>query len=254
MMTKDNIINKIKPYIENHDHIIAAWEGGSRATGNEDIYSDLDLMIVTDNHQKESVFKTLVDYFDTEYGIERQYRVKEPTWHGFSQIFLKLKGTPDYFYIDMAVMTKDTEDKFISRKRHGHGNIWFDKEGILDDSPLPKEIIQEKGKTLYERATSVDFLFIIETNKYIYRQNFSEAFTSMVRFLQNSASVIFNLEHRPYQVDFGLRYAYKAYPEYDFNLVDSCLKAYSIASLEEAFTALLKRYETLKQKHRPNTL
>ncbi len=252
-MTKQEIIKKIRSNIENNENIVAAWEGGSKATGNEDMYSDLDLMIVTQNDSKEITFNTMIDYFASEFGIEHFYRVKEPTWHGFSQAFIKLKDTPDYFYIDMAVMTKNTEDKFYSENRHGKAAAWFDKEGILDSNPLPKATIENKKNVLYERATAIDFLFIIETKKQLYRENFTEAFTSMYRFLQSSASVLFNLEHRPYQVDFGLRYAYRAYSKEDFNTIETCLKANSLSTLNKAFSDLLIRYEVLKQKHRPNS-
>lgn len=252
-MTKKEIIKKLRPFVEANQEIVAAWEGGSNATGNEDMYSDLDLMIVTQNESKERVYDLLVDYLESEFGIERKYRVKEPTWHGFSQGFFKLKNTPEYFYIDMAVMTKDTDDKFTSEHRHGKATIWFDKENVIDTRPLSNDIIKQKIETMYKRATDVDFLFIIETKKQLYRHNFSEAFTAMYRFLQSSASVMFNLEHRPYQVDFGLRYAYRAYSTQDFSIIESCLKAGSISSLHNAFSALLKRYETLKDKHTPNT-
>lgn len=250
-MTKTEIIKKLRPFLEINQDIVAAWEGGSNATGNEDMYSDLDLMIVTQNESKEKVYHLMVDYLQSEFGVERQYRVKEPTWHGFSQGFFKLKNTPEYFYIDMAVMTKDTDDKFISEQRHGKANIWFDKENVLDTKPLASDVIKQKVDTMTKRATDIDFLFIIETKKQIYRQNFTEAFTAMYRFLQSSASVMFNLEHRPYQVDFGLRYAYRAYSTHDFSIIERCLKADSISSLDSAFSALLKRYELLKDKHAP---
>lgn len=252
-MTKADIIKKLRPYIENNQDIVAAWEGGSKATGRADMYSDLDLMIVTQNDSKEMVFNTIIAYLELAFGIERQYRVKEPAWHGFSQGFFKLKHTPAYFYIDLAVMTKDTDDKFISEHRHGNAVIWFDKEDVLDSTPLSFKTIEQKIATTYSHATDVDFLFIIETKKQLYRQNFSEAFTAMYRFLQSSASVMFNIEHRPYQVDFGLRYAYRTYSESDFSIIEMCLKANSVSTLNNAFSALLKRYEMLKDMHKPNT-
>ncbi|MFW6319100.1 MAG: hypothetical protein ACOC1L_02835, partial [Bacillota bacterium] len=116
-MTKEDIITILKPYLEKLIDVVAAWEGGSKATNTDDMYSDLDLMIVTHNNSKEQVYKLVVDYLDTTFGIERHHRVKEPAWHGFSQGFFKLKNTPEYFYIDVAIMTEDIDDKFISEKR-----------------------------------------------------------------------------------------------------------------------------------------
>lgn len=248
MKTRKEFCNEIREMIFANKEIIAAWEGGSAATGFLDEYSDLDLVIVCNDQAVETIFAEFEEYLVGHYGIERKFRVPEPAWHGFSQCFYQISNVPNLFYLDIAVIKKSLPDKFTESDRHGNAEIWFEKEPIIDSTPTPPEEVRKKAERYYKIATQVDFLTILEIKKAIARKNFTEAFTSYYQFIARNLGIMLNLKYRPCKVDFGLRYGYRDYDKNDHDLIESSFKVNSIDELAHKFRIIEKRYHTLKDE------
>jgi len=90
--------SKLKELLQNKPQVLAAWEGGSAATGFLDDYSDLDLGIVTDKDMADELFGLIEEFFCADYGIIAKFRMPEPAWHGMSQCFYLLDKLPPLFY------------------------------------------------------------------------------------------------------------------------------------------------------------
>lgn len=228
--------------------VIAVWEGGSAATGFVDDFSDMDLIIVCEDDSVEFVFQMLESHFSSHYGIERKYRVPEPTWHGFSQCFYKIGNVPELFYMDVAVIKKSIPDKFTESDRHGEAAVWFEKELVMDSTPAPKEKVEARCKQFYNMVIQSDFLMCIEIRKNLARNRYAEAFPFYFRFVSTQLAVMLNLKYRPEKVDFGLRYASRDYDKDDAKLIETLLQSNSIESLSQNFEKAILRYESLKEE------
>mgnify|MGYP000521895266 CR=1 FL=1 len=247
MVKRKDVVLGLKSVLEEQEYVYAAWEGGSAATKKLDEYSDLDVMIVCKDDFVEEVLSLLDDHLEYTYGVKRKYRVPEPTWHGFSQVFYQIKGSEPLFYLDLAVIKESIPDKFTDVSRHGEGVFWFLKKDIFAEKNEQIEDVIERCKVFYKRATESDFLLILETQKAIARGVFVEAFPMYYGFIVRHLAVLLNLKHRKEKVDFNLRYLSRDYDAEDVDLVDKALKVSSMDEMEELFTKLLDYYEELKE-------
>lgn len=245
MFDRNEVSRLIREWTEKDDRVRAIWEGGSAATGHLDEWSDLDLSIVVTENAVEEVFSYLDLQFAHTFGIRRKYRVPEPAWHGFSQCFYQIDRVPPLFYLDIALIKTSLPDKFIQPDRHGNAVVWFDKDGWYQPVPSTTEEMVKRCKTAYKNATTADFVTAIEVRKQLARERFSEAFPMYYAYLARHLAPLLNLKHRPAKVDFGLRYAYRDYPEEDAKLVENALRACSIDVLSSMFDRLERRFAEL---------
>ena len=248
MISKQVIRTELSQLLYELPTVIAAWEGGSAATGFLDDFSDMDLIIVCEDEAVESIFEQLESYFESRCGIERRYRVPEPTWHGFSQCFYKVKNVPPLFYLDIAVVKKSIPDKFTESDRHGIAAIWFEKEPTVNTAPCPIDKRDSRCRQFYATATQSDFLMVLEIQKNLGRNRFAEAFPFYYQFVSRQLGILLNLKYRPEKVDFGLRYASRDYSAEDAALVEQLLQCGSMEALKSNFELALSRYEALKQE------
>lgn len=248
MKTREQVADELKKLLVKDRNIIAAWEGGSAATGFMDEFSDLDLAVVCEDEAVEKIFGKLEKFIEKNYGIERKYRVPEPAWHGFSQCFYKVGNVPELYYLDIAVIKRSIQDKFTESDRHGDAVVWFEKEKMIDPTPTSKEKVTEKGRKYFKFISDSDFLMITELKKAIARKNFTEAFPAYYRLIASNLGVLLNLKYRPCKVDFGIRYAYRDFPKKEVNLISDSFKVGSIDEIEAKSMKVIKRIEELKKE------
>jgi predicted nucleotidyltransferase len=252
MFNRIEIVLKIKDFLVSHKDVIAAWEGGSVATGYNDDISDLDVMIVTQDNNVEQIFIELEGFLTKQFGIKRKFRIPEPAWHGFSQCFYEIDKAPELFYLDISVLKRTLEQKMTERDRHGKASIWVDKELLINTNPTQEKSILEKGRQYYHIATGADFITRLEIRKAIKRKNFLEAMPLYYNFISRNITYLLNLKHRPNKVDFGMRYIYRDYSKQDSSLIENSLKVNNIEELEDKFNTLEKTFfvliEELKEK------
>jgi len=250
MNTPEQVTSELKSFLSGRDEVIAAWEGGSAATGYKDVYSDLDLSIVCRDDSIEAVISQLDGFLGERYGILKRLRMPEPAWHGFSQIFYLLSDTPEFYYLDLAFIRRSVHDRFTARDRHGEAVVWFEKEPIVDTAPTPPEQVLEKARKFYATALEQGFVLEIEVGKALARDRVSEAFPFYYQYIVRNLGVMLNLRHRPQKVDFGLRYAYRDYPPEDAALVERLLLVKSSDDLRSKFLEARERYSQLAEELR----
>jgi hypothetical protein len=243
---KDQLKLELKNLLFDQKFVLTAFEGGSKATGFMDDYSDLDLLIISEDNAVEQVFILVESFLSEKYGIKRKYRVPEPTWHGFSQSFYQIDHMPPFFYIDLAVAKLSTPDKFTDTARHGQGFVWFDKHSDYKVILETDDQVYQRCKKYYHMVTESDFLIQIEIEKNIQRGRYSEAFPFYYQFITRQLGVMLNLKHRKNKVDFGIRYHYRDYDSFDQQLINTCLKSKDIQDLKENYALAKQRYEALK--------
>jgi predicted nucleotidyltransferase len=246
MNDSQSIKTSLKALLQKQDNVLAAWEGGSVATGFSDRYSDLDLSIVIKAKDTNPIFALLEEYFSTNYGIERQFRMPEPTWHGMSQCFYLLKDTEDCFYCDIVVMPVDTQDKFTAWDRHGRAQVWFDKAGVFSSEATPPEDIRELCVKMFKAATTTDFLSILELQKALARGNWIHSHLNYMIFLNRHLVPLLNLKYRPAKADFGIRYTDRDFPTTEVKRLEDLLRIADIDTVRAKSEDALSWFAELK--------
>lgn len=248
MHSKQQIQSQLRALLESDSTIVAAWEGGSKATGFEDEFSDLDLAIVVEDEALESVMSKVNDFLETQYGIQALYRIPEPAWHGFSQLFIQLKDTHPLFYLDLAFIKKSQPNKLTESDRHGQAYVYFDKEQLYDPTPSSTSEIEKRAKQFYHMATASSFLLRLEIKKQLARKRLLEAYPMVLGFVQRNLAILWNLKYRPQKVDFGLRYGYRDYPLEIQEWLVRIYQAGSIERLQELFPLLEQHFLDLEKE------
>ncbi|MDA3885512.1 MAG: nucleotidyltransferase domain-containing protein [Candidatus Delongbacteria bacterium] len=248
MKVTEKINTEFKELLYNEKNVIAAWEGGSAATGFYDEYSDLDLAIVCEDDAVEDIFKLIESHIEKNYGIINKFRIPEPAWHGFSQCFYKIDNVPKLYYLDIAVIKRSVEDKFTAKDRHGNAVVWFEKEKMIDPTPTTEEEVKAKGKKFYKMVTGADWLSITELKKQLSRGYYAESISQYNQLVMRNLGVMLNLKYRPCKVDFGTRYYYRDLPKEVFAKFERLLKNGSINELKENSVKLLEWYGSLKKE------
>jgi predicted nucleotidyltransferase len=226
---RNKIKEEMRKIYDSDQRIISVWEGGSAATGFLDEYSDLDLAIICEDDDIESVFEKTEKYLKETYGIIQKFRMPEPNWHGHSQCFYIIDNCPKYFYVDLLIEKESATNRFTESDRHGNAVIWFDKKSLIDSTPTPKEKVIKKGKQSYKLVNDSFILSIFEVKKQIARGKIVDAYVNYYALI-NRLSSLLNLKYRPEKVDFGLRYTHRDFPIEETDLL---VNLYSISNLKE---------------------
>lgn len=252
MYSRKDVKERLREWAFNQPELLAAWEGGSAATGFVDDYSDLDVCLVCKDQIVEDVFEAIESDFKKAFGIVNQYRLPEPTWHGFSQGFYKLGDVEALFYVDICVIKESLmgqmEDRLTESDRHGDAVIWFDKNHMVQTDATPKALTEKRLKKVYDAAIQLDFVMELEVRKAIARGNFLEAFPRYYTFLTRNLIPLMNLKYRPVKCDFGPRYIYREFPYEEAQFVERCMKVHTIDMMKEVFDEMALRYYELKKE------
>ena len=89
-VTREQLWEAIEGAIADEPRVLAAWEGGSAATGRVDALSDLDLVLLVEPADVEAAFAMVEAWLAPLTAIDTAFRLPEPTWHGHAQSFLRL--------------------------------------------------------------------------------------------------------------------------------------------------------------------
>ena len=132
----DELVNALEPL----DYVHAFWEGGAAGFDRADQWSDIDVQGIVDDDHVEDVFEVVEETLAGLSEIELKFRLPEPTWHGHSQCFYRLKDAGPFLLVDLAIMRENTEaDKFDVWATHGIPQICFDKKGLVAENKLDPE-------------------------------------------------------------------------------------------------------------------
>jgi len=238
------IVIELKELYINNDNILAAWEGGSAATGFLDEYSDLDLALITVDDRVEEIFEITEKFLEENYGISNKFRMPEPNWHGHSQCFYKLKRSPEYFYVDFLIEKESAENRFTESDRHGKSIIWFDKNNLIDPTPTLEKEIEEKCKKHYDLMSTLIPFMEMDIAKQIKRGNAIDAISIYNGLLNRLASML-NIKYRSHKFDFGLRYYYRDLPKDEVTFIEEIAFVKDINDLKAKLPKAINKYQEL---------
>lgn len=248
MKTRQNLIDLLKPLLMQDERVLTVWEGGSAATSQLDAFSDLDLMVVANKKDIESLFEVIEKQLDFNFGMKDRYRMPEPAWHGFSQCFYQFEKTEPWLYLDLCLLPEDLEDRFTACDRHGMIEPWKDTIGFIDNRPTAEDTIERRAMTYYQKAITGEFVLRLEIDKALRREHVLDATHFLHSYLMRHLAPLLNLKHRKAKVDFGIRYAKQAYPIEDYTFIETFFQAGTVAQLRVVAATFFERFETLKMQ------
>ncbi len=127
-----DVIAALRGALEPAQHVLAMWEGGAAAFDRVDEWSDIDLQVLCKDGHVEEVMDAVLSAVEKLSPVDLSFRMPEPTWHGHSQVFHRLRDASEYLLLDFVVMERGSgKDRFLQPEIHGRPRIYFDKESDL---------------------------------------------------------------------------------------------------------------------------
>ncbi|MEZ5064453.1 MAG: nucleotidyltransferase domain-containing protein [bacterium] len=206
VLTRQTIIDALATGLAREPWILAATLGGSFATGRVDEYSDIDLGILVEDDRVEDAFVVLRDILVSLSPIEVEHRLPDPTWHGSSQVFVRLANASPHHFVDACVIKRCDRDSFGEEERHGVALVLFDREGLVRTVPLDREALAAKMRARLQtlRETYVMFQPLVE--RAVARGHVAEATYWYVNLTLKGLVEVLRMRHCPDRWDFGFRY------------------------------------------------
>jgi len=140
-LSREEIIAALRTGLESDPDVLAAWLGGSDATGRTDEYSDIDLQIIVDDEKVEAAFERLHETLERLSPIAHCHRFPEPTWHGHSQELLQLRDADPNHFLDLVIMRHSIPDRLLERERHGKPLVLIDRANLVPNRWSPAAFI-----------------------------------------------------------------------------------------------------------------
>jgi predicted nucleotidyltransferase len=227
------LLAKIVSTLEPLDFVLSLWQGGSQAHGYTDEWSDLDVAVIVEDNFVQKTFDIVETALAEIAEIELKYRIPEPTWHGHSQCFWRLKQTSPFLLIDFAVIKRSSKNDFLEIERHGNVPIAFDKANLIVPQHLDRsKHLSEMQLRFNEIKNRFDLLQSL-VKKEIYRGHLIEAIGNYHAWTLLPLVEVLGMIYRPHRYDFKLKYFSRDFPP---EIVDRVESLYCIANLEEIAT------------------
>lgn len=197
--------SELKALLEPQPTVLAAWLGGSAATGRLDELSDTDLVAIVQDGSEATTWALL----EATLPIEVRLELPLPTWHGHQQRIYRVAGK----LLDVVLMGEGAPNRFLEPERHGTPVVLFDKAGLVVPAP-PLDPVAWQAR-LRERVAylvpSFD-LFQELPRKAALRGQPLEALHGYLTYTVRPLVELCRIRHCPWRYDFGLRYLERDLP------------------------------------------
>lgn len=213
-LPRETLVECLRAAFEPLPSVHAMWLGGSDAFGANDRYSDIDAMLVVDDDAVESVFEVTVRALTALSPIENVLRIPEPTWHGLSQAFYRLRDAGEYLLVDLTVAKRGAKTpRFNEREIHGEARVLFDKSGEARPTPFDAARHAEKLRARRQYLAERHFLARMLPKKEVLRGRPLDALGMYGSMLLAPLVELLRMRHCPVRFDFGMRYLERDLPE-----------------------------------------
>lgn len=203
--SRQDIIDVAVRALKADERVRALWQGGSAANYRADEYSDVDFVAIADGDSTVPVFANLEAALDGSFGIDLLWKVPEPTWHGHSQRFYRLKDTDPCHLIDFVVQRRNASNRFLDSSRHGTPLVYFDYDGLVKPEPVPMNWDQKIADRKAELAVMFP-MFQAFIGKELRRNRPVDAFSFYTSMTIRPLVELLRIAYCPERFDFGLRY------------------------------------------------
>lgn len=205
-ISRQQIIDAVAAALPQEPYVLAVSLGGSDATGRTDAYSDIDLSVVVEDDRVEDAFERMDAILEDLSPVEFRYRLPEPTWHGHSQVFARLRDADPHHFVDICVLRRSAPDRFVERERHGEVKVLYDPENLMAPVDLDWE---PHARKLHARFTSIRETFLMFQALPI--RAVARGFPAEAAYWYQSFTLklfveLLRMRYCPERFDFGFRY------------------------------------------------
>ncbi|NNE43151.1 MAG: nucleotidyltransferase domain-containing protein [Gemmatimonadetes bacterium] len=213
MVRRDQIVDALTAALRDVAWVRAAYLGGSDATGRTDEWSDVDVVALVEDDRTEESFRVVRDALTALSPIAHSYRMPEPTFHGGSQEFYRLRDADPCHIVDYVAMRLSQEDRLLEPERHGTPHVLFDRDGLLRPTPLDRAALNAKMRARLEEMRSVFYVFQSLSTKAVHRGHPGEAVVRLQQMTLKPLVDLLRIRYCPDRWDFGFRYLDRDLPD-----------------------------------------
>ena len=230
-VSREQLLEALVGALKPQGYALAMWEGGAAGFDRVDRWSDADVQVIVKDGFVEQAFEVIEAALAELSEMDYRFRLPEPTWHGHSQCFYRLKDASPYLMLDIVFIQETSEaDRFMQTKTHGKPHVWFDKAGLVQETPLDIEAMVAKMKAdLAADRMKLD-LFWILTTKEIKRGNGIEAISFYMNYVLRPLLAVLRTTHCPVRHFYTTRYAHYDLPE---DTAKRLMELYFVKDLDE---------------------
>ena len=212
LIERETLVGALVNAFKSLSYVHAVWEGGAASWKRVDEWSDIDMYVVCDDARVEDTFDVIERTVSSFSEIDIKFRMPEPAWHGASQVFLRLKNTSPFLFLDIAVMKKSSKEKFLQYGIHGKPLVHLDKIGIVKDEPVEPEGYFEQIKGRLETMKKTFELFQVLVLKEVNRGNDIEALSYYMSYVFRPLVEVLRIKYCPWHYKFFTTYVYYEMP------------------------------------------
>ncbi len=226
MCSRENIVSSIIEAIKDEKFIYAAWQGGAIAFNRVDQWSDIDLIIDTDEDKFDEVFNIIERTLNSISKIKHSFGSIQPIVKGAFQKIYKLKDTSDYLFVEICLLPHTGKEKLLELEIHGNPVIHFDKTNVTVGHKIDNDEFAEMLERRLGTLINIYEIYQYTINKELNRGNYGEAFAFYFAFSLNPLIEILRMRYSPYHYNFRSRYIYYELPN---NIVQKLQKLYFVS-------------------------
>lgn len=252
MIDRDRILAHLKTELPALPGLLAAWLGGSDASGRTDRWSDVDLCLVAEAGRAEELENALLAAFERLAPLEHLWRLPMPSWHGHRQFLGALAGADPFAQLDCVVVDAASErDRFLDRERHGEALVLHDPQGLLAPPPLEAAALVERMEARLATIRAVAPFGRALVLKALRRGHLADAASAFQGQVTRPVLEVLRMRHCPQRFDYGFRYLDRDLPAEARRLVEAlCLLADATdleAKLEQGLARLERELDALRR-------
>ncbi len=210
---REMILDGLRGRLASLGYVQAMWEGRPAAFDRVDAWSDIDLSLVVEDDRVADAFAEVEAALAEVSPIDIVHAIPEPTWHGHSQKFYRLRDASPFLLIDLSVMKQSSQEKFLARETHGTPLVHFDKGEWTLAPAFEAEDLEERLRRRRQTLSTTFDLFRILVIKELNRHNDIEAVAFYHGFTLRPLVELLRMKYAPARHGFHTRYVHYDFPE-----------------------------------------
>jgi hypothetical protein len=211
-ISRTDIINALIEALEPLEYSLAFWEAGAAAFNRVDQWSDIDLQIVVLDERVNDTIASAEHALEALSPVITRFKVPQPTWHGHWQAFYQLRDASVYHLVDFCIMKASSPEKFLQPEIHGHASVLFDKQNIVQTTPLDPTTFAANLQYRLDGLRAGFFMSKSFVEKELLRQHYLDAYTYYMGLTLRPLVEVLRIRYKPSHYNFGTRYLYAELP------------------------------------------
>jgi hypothetical protein len=211
-LTRQDITQALMAKLEHLDYVHAMWEAGAAAFDRVDSWSDIDLMVAADDDKVDQALAIIDETLSGLSPIDIRFELPQPTWHGHVQVFYRLQDASQFMLIDLVIIERSSENRFLEPEIHGHPHVFFDKIEFTKAPEFDAEVFLQRLRERVEYLRVTFDLYQVLVLKEVGRLNWIEALSFYYGFELRPLVELLRIRYCPQRYNFYTRYIHYDLP------------------------------------------